>query len=82
MPLNVSWLKLCLCCGKFWCDKGQKCGSPECECIQYLTKQEIRLDMLRTTTCGVCDMKIRNWLRLQEFCNTPRLLLVKGKKNE
>lgn len=74
MPLNLEWIKLCPCCGKFWCDKGEKCGAPDCECIQYITGYDIRHDLLKIVTCKTCDHKIRMWLARNE---NPTVLTFK-----
>ena len=65
MPLNCDWIKICVACGKFWCDKGARCGSTECECTEYLTVKDFQHDMVKMVTCGACEKSFRQWLESQ-----------------
>lgn len=74
MPLNARWIKFCPACHKFWCSKGEKCGAPDCECIDQLKVRDIRDDVLGIVTCGACDKAIKDWLSKGE---PPRVLKFK-----
>jgi hypothetical protein len=73
MPLNCDWIQICPCCQKFWCSKGKNCGSPECECTEYLTVKDFRDDLVRVETCGACIKETREWLKRNEPVQILRL---------